>query len=61
MHDTTERLVKTAITVTRDQFDRLRRRGKREQRSFSYYVRVALDRAYPPTEDDDERDRESAA
>lgn len=50
-----EPLVKTAVAVTRGQWERLRERGKVEERSVSYYVRTAIDRTYPEaTEADDE-------
>jgi len=44
-----EPLVKTAVVVTRSQIERLRERGKEEDRSVSYYVRTAIDRTYPET------------
>jgi predicted DNA-binding protein len=50
-----EPLVKTSVALTADQVDRLQRRGKREDRSVSYYVRVAIDKTFPEPVADDER------
>jgi predicted DNA-binding protein len=53
MGELTERLVKTAVTLTAEQLDRLRRRGRQEERSVSYYLRTAIEKVYPAKADDD--------
>lgn len=42
-----EPLVKTAVAVRRDQLERLKVKARNEDRSFGYYVRLALDRVFP--------------
>ena len=54
-----EPLVKTAVAVRRDQLERLKARAKKEDRSFGYYVRTALDVQYP--EESDDTDPQEAA
>jgi predicted DNA-binding protein len=48
-------LVKTAVTLTRDQWNRLRALGKVEDRSVSWYVRTAIEQTYPERAEAEEK------